>query len=362
MARILLIDGDPAAAARHRSLLEHAGHEVRVEGDVPSAEQAALSLRFHLILLDTLAPLGDGQALLASLASRGEAGPPVIALTARGNPRDVARAFSDGAADYMIKPVPPPILLARVATQLRLRDALGRLAATNADLLRLSELKGRMVSVVSHELRTPLTSIRGALELVSRASEELPPRSERLMAICLRNTDRLIRLVNGVLTFARVEAGMPLNLEALDTAALVARAGEEVEILCDDKGVRLVVEGPEGAGLRGDGDRIHQILVNLLSNAIRHTPPRSTVHLKARAVPGGMRFEVSDEGPGIAPEDQARLFLPFSQLAAPPSSPGGTGLGLAISRELVLRHGGAIGVDSEVGAGSTFWFEIPTGA
>jgi PAS domain S-box-containing protein len=249
-----------------------------------------------------------------------------------------------------------------------LRDAAGRVVGAVAgfhDITRLRELdrlKDEFVSIVSHELRTPLAAIRGSLQLVLDDRAGVEDESGELLAVALKSCDRLGRIVNDMLDLSKIEAGMiDLKLAPLAPATPIALAIEGVQSVADASGVtvvaRLADDLPE---VLADSDRLTQALVNLISNAVKFAPRQSTVTVSA--TPGGamMRFSVSDQGPGISAEDEARLFQRFQQLDSTATrKAGGTGLGLAITKGIVTEHGGQIGVDSVVGQGATFWFTVP---
>lgn len=357
---MLIVEDDVHHARVLTNLMHYARYEVEQATNGAQALDLIRSQPPDLVLLDIMLPILDGFEVLQRLrADPATALIPVIVISARGNPRDVEKGLDLGASDYMVKPVMMEALLARVRTLLRLKEAQDHLQTANADLQRVSDVKGRLVAVVSHELRTPLTSIRGALDLINLANPNLPTRSRHLLDISIRNTDRLIRLVNSVLSFARLESGLDLEIQPVQMEELITRAIEEVEALISPQDIRVVPSWEEDLPpLPADADRVHQILINLLSNAIKFTERGGEVRVTARMEANGIRVEVIDQGPGISPENVARLFEPFSQVGEPRST-GGTGLGLAISREIAQRHKGRIGVESEPGHGSTFWFWLP---
>ena len=240
---------------------------------------------------------------------------------------------------------------------------------------RLDELKSEFVSTVSHELRTPLTSIRGSLGLLEAGVVgALPAQAHDLVRIARGNSERLIRLINEMLDLDKMEAGkLELHPRALTPAELVRTAVEEIRPLCDLFHVQVESTIEAHRTFEGDRDRVLQVLVNLLSNAVKFSPEASIIRIKAS--PGGeeegglageltsrapIRFVVENPGPGIAPRDLARLFTRFQQLdGSDGRKRGGTGLGLAISKAIVEQHGGRIGVESEPGRTTRFWFELP---
>ncbi|MFZ5479456.1 MAG: ATP-binding protein [Myxococcota bacterium] len=229
---------------------------------------------------------------------------------------------------------------------------------------RLDRMKNEFVSTVSHELRTPLTSIRGSLGLLEGgAVGDMDEEARSLVRMARQNADRLVRLVNDILDLEKMEAGrLHLSLGEVDAAGVLGAAVAALGGVAQNAGVSVVVEPADGTFL-ADRDRVVQVLVNLLSNALKYTPPGRTVRLRGGPAGGGhIRFEVRDEGPGFPSERVGELFERFRQLdASDRRAKGGTGLGLAISRAIVEQHGGRIGAESEEGRGATFWFELPAG-
>jgi PAS domain S-box-containing protein len=242
-------------------------------------------------------------------------------------------------------------------------DAEGIVVRDISERKEVDRLKTEFVSVVSHELRTPLTSIRGSLGLMEGgAVGKLPPKARELLGIARQNADRLIRLINDILDLEKIEAGkIQLNIAALDPAQLVERTVAELRAMALQYKVQIGSVIERGDAVAGDHDRVIQVLTNLVSNALKFSPEDGEVRITvADGAAGFMRFTITDQGPGLNEEQRSRLFGRFVQLeAADTRKRGGTGLGLAISRSLVEQQSGRIGVDSEPGQGSSFWFELP---
>jgi PAS domain S-box-containing protein len=224
--------------------------------------------------------------------------------------------------------------------------------------------KDEFTSVVSHELRTPLTSIRGSLGLLeSGVLGPLPEKGQRMVEIAVENTDRLVRLINDILDIERIDSGkIDMHQQPCDAAELIERAIQGVEQVGAEANVSLIAEA-QPAALFADPDRMLQTLTNLISNAVKFSPPGSTVRVSSVRRDHEVLFRVSDEGRGIPADKLETVFERFQQVDASDSrEKGGTGLGLAICRTIVERHGGRLWAESKVGAGSTFSFVLPAQA
>jgi signal transduction histidine kinase len=225
----------------------------------------------------------------------------------------------------------------------------------------LDRVKSEFVSTVSHELRTPLTAIRGSLGLLEGGGvTNLPPKALNLLRIARNNCDRLVRLLNDMLDLDKIEAGkLALRAVPLEPAEVVGAALDELRPMADQRAIALVEDLAPVPPVTGDRDRLIQVLTNLVSNAIKFSPAAATVTVSITAVEHGVRFAVHNPGPGIAPHDMPRLFGRFQQLdGSDRRRHGGTGLGLAIAKAIVEQHEGTIGVESDPGAGTTFWFVL----
>jgi PAS domain S-box-containing protein len=241
------------------------------------------------------------------------------------------------------------------------RQHAAELEELNRELANASRFKTQFVATMSHELRTPLTAIIGAAELLNR--QKLDQRAQISAQTIAEAAESLLALINSVLDFSKIEAGkLELQRAPFEMDTVVEGAADVVAELARAKGVALhTYVDPSIPPLRGDAERLRQIIMNLLGNAVKFTDRGYVV---ARAVPLEilerdihLRFDVQDSGIGIAPGVAERLFEPFVQADGSTSVKfGGTGLGLSISKSLVELMGGEIGAESEPGAGSTFWF------
>jgi PAS domain S-box-containing protein len=228
----------------------------------------------------------------------------------------------------------------------------------------VDRLKDEFVSIVSHELRTPLTSIRGSLQLVLDDPQGIAdPDQQQLLNVALNNCERLIRIINDILDVSKIEAGrMQLQLTPTAVAQVVHAAAQVVGAVARSAQVQLAIDIDEGLpAIDVEADRLVQALVNLISNAVKFAPAESTVTVRAtRHGTGEVAISVQDRGPGIAPDDLARLFQKFQQVDASASRrKGGTGLGLVIAKALIEQHAGRVEVQSVVGEGSRFTIVLP---
>ena len=243
------------------------------------------------------------------------------------------------------------------------RDEVGQLAAAfnrmSQELDNLEASRRDLVANVSHELKTPITAIRAHLENLLDGVEEPNPETVQIM---LTQSERLGRLVEQLLDLSKLESGeVPLRREPVALAPLVSRVMSEIEVARSDRDVDVHSDLPEDLpAIEADPERVHQVIFNLVDNAVRFTPGGGEVRIEAHRHNGAVEVSVADTGVGIPAESLPRLFERFYRVDhARAREDGGTGIGLAIARSVVEAHGGTIRAESDPGQGSVFTFDLP---
>ena len=255
--------------------------------------------------------------------------------------KDGRQLFVEGTINYRFKDA-RPVYARAVFRDITLRK-------------KAEAVKDEVLAMASHELRSPLTAIIGALEMI----KQYPDAGPKMLDMALRNSQRMLGLINDYLDVEKVESGgAPFNIEPLELSVVVEHAIETNRTLgvAGEVGIELSAAVP-GAKVNADAERLTQVLTNLLSNAIKFSPEKSTVNAAVSRNGTYLRVSVTDQGPGISDEFRGKIFSKFEQAGG--QGKGGSGLGLAITKAIVERLGGHVGFESRPGAGATFYFELP---
>jgi signal transduction histidine kinase len=289
-----------------------------------------------------------------------EAGPPewilIVGLdAASGNPGPLAQTLQRLQS-----------LLALILTfrhqVLALKCEREALRAKNATLRRFNELQNEFVAITSHELKTPLTSINAYTEvLMQNVSRPGFAQAQEFLGIIKEESERLLRLVNRILDFSRLELGQSsLNCAAMDVGPLIEETVQTLMPLVAQKDQHLHIEcAPDLPKVDVDSDLIRQVIINLVNNAIKYTPKGGRITIRAADDAATVRVSVIDTGPGIPAAELQRIFGQFYRLGGPTRNEEGSGLGLAIVKNLINLHQGHIDVQSQEGNGATFSFYLP---
>ena len=232
-----------------------------------------------------------------------------------------------------------------------------------SELRRLQQIRTEFIDNLSHELRTPLSTVSLLAETLARDAEraDVPERMKERIAKVEVETGHLVQMVNELLDLARIEGGSQLRMdEDVDLGRLAESSAERLRLFAERQGVTIAVEVAPGVPLvRGDEDRLGQVFVNLVHNAVKFSPEGGEVVIGVRREGDVVAVSVRDHGIGIAKADRTRVFERFYKTDRARVRGGGTGLGLSIARHVVQGHGGRIDVESEQGEGSTFTFTVP---
>ncbi|MFA6561990.1 MAG: hybrid sensor histidine kinase/response regulator [Verrucomicrobiia bacterium] len=366
---ILVVDDTPENLQLLNGMLKGRGYKAR---PVPSGEMALRAAKSDppdLILLDINMPEINGYEVCKRLKADPQlASIPVIFISALNETMDKVKAFGLGGVDYVTKPFQFEEVHARVETHLKLRQLQKELECQNRQLkenyerLReLETLRDNLVHLVVHDLRSPLAMMAGYVDLIKvKVAAKLNASEVGYIDILGKHTAKLLDMVTTLLDVSRMEAGeMPLNRQACDVAAIAKDVVDTFSIL---KGQRcLSIESQSGAlSVHADKDVLQRIIANLIGNAVKFTPDGGRITVTISRKDSMARVAVTDTGPGIPAEHHKKVFEKFGQVDKE-ARRHSTGLGLTFCKLAVETHGGQIGLESEVGKGSTFWFTLPPG-
>ncbi|HAM36255.1 MAG TPA: hypothetical protein DEB40_09570 [Elusimicrobia bacterium] len=363
---ILVADDEEETLELLRTILCHAGYSVRTASCAQGARQEIERNSFALILTDLRLPAASGLDLLNFAREKSPLTVGII-ISGHGTVSSAIEALRDGAYDFLLKPCPSEVLLAAVRRALEhhaLKSALVKKAEELAVLESQLKDSSRILQDVSHELKNPLSVVCGyAAMLMQRQADSCRAEdmNHSIRSIHL-NAQRLNVLLNELSDAARLSSGkMHLAPEPLPVLRLLTEAADSYRLEASRCGIGLEVDaacGPE-LKVRADYGKVHQILSNLLSNALKFTPRDGSVRVSAEADDGFARFCVRDTGVGIPSHDLPRIFERFYQAKDFSKEKQGMGLGLEICRGLVQLQGGRIWVESRPGQGSAFYFTLP---
>ena len=232
----------------------------------------------------------------------------------------------------------------------------------NDELRRLNDQQNAFLGIAAHDLRSPIGLIQMTAQLLLDPEAQLSREQQtKFTQDILRHTDHMLRLLNDVLDVTQIESGnLSLEETSVDLAALLIEAVKWHTLVATPKGTRVQLQPVIAGRVLADPLRVRQVVDNLISNAVKYSPPGSLVRVGMQRLDRGWQIAVKDQGPGLTPADRQRLFQDFARLSARPT--GGeksTGLGLAIVRRIVQAHGGQVGAESTPGQGATFWFTLP---
>ena len=365
---ILVVDDTPANLQLLAGMLKERGYKVRPVPSGKLAIQAVRKQKPDLILLDINMPEMNGYEVCGELkADKTLKEIPVLFISAMDKTIDKVRAFAVGGVDYVTKPFQFEEVEARVQTHLSLRRLQIELEARNLELQKsydrlkkLEELRDGLTDMVVHDMRSPLMAIMWGLKLhQQQAGAKLSEAEMKPVVDAMTSADMLVEMVSTLLDVSRMESGkMPLTLEECDLTGLAREVTTSLQNLRQD--CRMEVEKHDPVIVQCDRGLIRRVLTNIGANALAFAPKEGRVRIDIQKGEFGTKVLVIDNGPGIPSEYHAKIFEKFGQVEAQRQRRTySTGLGLTFCKLAVEAHGGKIGVESEVGKGSTFWFTLP---
>jgi signal transduction histidine kinase len=370
--RVLLVEPDPDRRSRLTLLLEgtHAlGFESRSASSLEDALEKLQEGGIDLVVIDPEKAGANAEDALIEILSN-TATTPVVALLSTHDAEMAASCVRLGVEDFLVLDELDAELLARslryALERRRAHEARRVVRAQEGELSRMRDLelaKTRFFNAAAHEIGTPLTPIRLQIaRLRKMLAGRDDPGQERALDIIDRNVQRLAQLNQDILDVARLQAGrFSIEKHPMDLSVLVREAVESFEPLAEERGITLTTACPPGLVVDGDSARLSQVVYNLVTNALKFTPRGGVVALEGRVVADECEVDVRDSGPGLAADQIAGLFQPFSQVLGEGQPRNvGTGLGLFVSRGILELHGGRIWCQSPGhGKGSTFSLALP---
>jgi signal transduction histidine kinase len=359
---IAIVDDEPENLNVLEALLSHAGYSVVLFPRGELALAAALEEPPALVLLDIRMPGLSGYEVCRRFKAEDRLKAiPIIFISALSASADISAGFECGGVDYIAKPFRESEVLARVRAHLALHEAYAKLAEQHARLATLERQRDTLVHMLVHDMRSPLQAILGHLQLVEASSARLLQADDLdSLRTAISGTRLLTRMVSTVIDLSRMETSeIPLRPETIAVRHIFQAACAQTANPANHH--RIIADiAASCALLRCDVDLTVRIVANLLANALKYSPDDREIIFGARPDPSGVRLWVRDRGPGIPARDHQRIFEKFGVAAhSSGKRSSSTGLGLAFCKLAVEAQGGSIGIESESGKGSSFWFTLP---
>lgn len=365
---ILLVDDTPENLISLTKVLEVNNFQVDTASSGAEALKKVLKNEYVLIILDVQMPGMDGFEVAEAISGYSKTKDTAIIFLSAANTetRYITKGYTSGGLDYITKPVDMNIILLKVKTFYRIYEQNRKLNEMQQKLLaeietrkRAENKKDEFISIASHELKTPLTSIKGYVQLLERSIDKSEPEVLKMhIQKASHQLNKLSDLVDDLLDISKMESGkMAFSKKMFPIEPFLKNV---VEIMQHSHpGVQLQLENNVVVDLLGDELRIEQVLINFITNAIKYAPGQDRVIINATAEKDFVRFSVRDFGIGIDEEQQKQVFDKFYRVDETSMRFQGLGIGLYISSEIIKRHGGTIGLISELDKGSEFYFTLP---
>lgn len=365
---ILIVDDSPQNIISLRMVLEKNGFPVDTAASGEEALRKVLKKSYVLIILDVQMPGMDGfeVAEIISGYSRAKETAIIFLSAASTDIKFIRQGYSSGGLDYITKPVDMHILLQKVKTFYRIYEQSRALTEMQKALIEEIEFrkeaerkKDEFISIASHELKTPLTSVKGYLQLLERSIDkgDMTVVKNRLFKMH-DQLEKLNVLVADLLDISKIESGkLKFNKKYFSVDQMLHNIIELMQQ--SNNGFKINLFGSAGQEVYGDEMRIEQVIVNFITNAIKYSPGTNEIQVKVKACDDKLYIGVKDFGIGMAKEHQDKVFTKFYRVEETSLRFQGLGIGLYLCAEIIHRHNGTIGVNSEPGNGSEFYFYIP---
>jgi two-component system, sensor histidine kinase and response regulator len=366
VGRILVVDDESVNQELMKEVLEDAGHSVDVASDGESALRRVREDPPDVILLDVMMPGMDGFTACSRLKENpATAAIPVLMITSLRDREDRLRGIAAGANDFLSKPADMQDVIMRVRNAVYTRLLHDRVLEDLNRLRELEQMRDTLSHMIVHDIRSSLTAVVWALRMLMREDAERPLTPEqrsRCLASAMSSTGEVLEMAGSVLDVNRLEEGrMPLAIAPHPVRPLIDEAVDSLGVML--RGNPLVIDtGDPSPVVQCDRDIVRRVLLNLLYNAVKYSPSDGTITIEAAAGDECVRVSVTDRGSGIPHEVQDGVFGKYVQVDGDGRRVDGmhsSGLGLTFCKLAVEAHGGTIGVESELGSGSTFWFTLP---
>ena len=356
---VLAVDDEPSNLFLLERILKKNHRVVSVNSGQEALDMMAKT-PFDLVLLDIMMPRMTGLQALEHIRNNPQtASIPVILISALSDGEDISRGLEMGANDYIAKPIDIDVTMARVKTQIALRQHQNEREHLIAELQAAQELKDRFLQIASHDLKGPLMNLRMVMSLIKPSAKDIPD-GEMILAMANGSLDLMHSLIKDFLDTAAMQNGaLDLKMDRVPLESFIANVVAEYQQNAQNKNIGLEVRDIAGA-VHADVKRFHQIIGNLVSNAIKYSPSNTTVRVWTECNDKTVSIYVADQGPGIPAAEQGKLFTQFGKLSPRPTgNESSTGLGLWIVKQLVNAQGGEVGLISPSEGGSTFWVRMP---
>lgn len=366
---ILIVDDKSENIIALKRILEKHRFEIDAALSGEEALKKVLKNNYDLIILDVQMPGLDGFEVAESISGYSKTKDiPIIFLSAVNvNKQFISKGYASGGRDYMVKPFDPDVLVLKVQTFIKLYEQTRALQSMQQVLVEEIEFrkqaertKDEFISMASHELKTPLTSIKGYMQMVERSFErDLKDDAKKYLERTRQQLEKLNILIDDLLDTSKIASGkLEFNNKVYDIDPILESAIDIIRQTYPSH--NIIKTGFAGVAVYGDPIRIEQVILNYLTNAIKYSPNSTEILFDVSLLAGNeVLINITDSGIGIPKDKQDQLFTKFYRVEESSNRFQGLGMGLYICAEIIKRHHGRYGVDSEPGKGSSFYFTLP---